>query len=441
VSAATRHPDRLAARILWGMVIGLALGLLARMAGLSSPSLKEAGTWLATQVLDPLGQVFLRMLFFVVVPLIFSSLMLGIVQLGALGRLGPLAGKTFLLFGLNMAIAVALGLVILNVVRPGQRIDPATRAQLITQYQADARAVQLKAAEQPKLTLNQMVEMFMPRNLLRAVVDFEILPLILFALLLGAAGTQLRADHRLMVQTALEIVSELMTRVVHYAMLLAPYAVAAMMSSLVVKAGVDILRALMAFVVAVLAGMVIHLFGTMSLLLVLFSRQSPVAFFKAIRTILVTAFSTSSSNATLPTTIHISRENLGISASTAGFVLPLGATMNMSGTALYEGCVVLFIAQVYGLPLTISGQITLLVLAVLSAVAVAGIPGASLPLIVGLLINFHLPAEGIALILGVDRVLDMARTTLNVAADVVTAVIVDERVADATSETPAPVEG
>jgi DAACS family dicarboxylate/amino acid:cation (Na+ or H+) symporter len=152
-----------------------------------------------------------------------------------------------------------------------------------------------------------------------------------------------------------------------------------------------------------------------------------VGFFKATRAILVTAFSTSSSNATLPTTIQVSREALGISASTAGFVLPLGATMNMSGTALYEGCVVLFVAQVYGVPLSLGSQVTLLLLAVLSAVAVAGIPGASLPLIVGLLANFRIPPEGIALIIGVDRVLDMARTTLNVAADVVTACIVDER--------------
>jgi DAACS family dicarboxylate/amino acid:cation (Na+ or H+) symporter len=173
--------------------------------------------------------------------------------------------------------------------------------------------------------------------------------------------------------------------------------------------------------------MALHCFGTMSLLLRLFTRRSPLEFFRAIKTILITAFSTSSSNATLPTSIQVSRERLGVSAPVAGFVLPLGATMNMSGTALYEGCVVLFIAQVYGVPLGVGQQVLLLLLTVLSAVAVAGIPGASLPLIVGLLANFNIPAEGIALVLGVDRILDMCRTTLNVAADVVTAVIVDEQ--------------
>jgi len=224
-----------------------------------------------------------------------------------------------------------------------------------------------------------------------------------------------------------------MTGIVHFALLLAPFAVAAMIGSVAIKFGVQFLKPLGLFVVGVLAVMAVHLFGTMTLLLKLLSHRPPLAFFRAIRTILVTAFSTSSSNATLPTSIQISRENLGVSASTAGFVLPLGATMNMSGTALYEGCVVLFIAQVYGVPLGVGQQITLLLMAVLSAVAVAGMPGASLPLIIGLLMHFRIPPEGVALILGVDRLLDMARTVLNVAADVVTACIVDEQINPSTA--------
>jgi Na+/H+-dicarboxylate symporter len=438
VSTLPRTSDRLEVRILWGMAIGLAAGLAARLVGTAYPALSAPLQWFATEVADPIGQIFLRLLFFVVVPLVFASLALGVVQLGQLRRLGPLAARTFLLFALNMAVGVALGLLIMNTARPGQRLDPGTRAQLIEKYGGDAREAQAKAASQPRITFAQLVEMFMPRNLLRAVVDFQILPLILFAILVGAAGTQLGSLHRQRLQETLEIVNELMTRLVHYAMLLAPFAVAALMGSLVLKAGADILKALFLFVVCVLGGIAIHLFGTMTLLLKLFSRRSPREFFKATRTILVTAFSTSSSNATLPTTIQVSREVLGISPSTAGFVLPLGATMNMSGTALYEGCVVLFIAQVYGVPLNAGSQLTLLVLAVLSAVAVAGIPGASLPLIVGLLANFNIPPEGIALIIGVDRVLDMARTTLNVAADVVTACIVDERLGPAADAAPVP---
>lgn len=419
--------DRLATRIMWGMLVGIGLGILARIAASVSTTLTLATTWLAVEVFEPFGQVFLRLLFFVVIPLIFSSLVLGVIQLGRLDRLGPLAARTFALFFVNMSVGLALGLVIMNTVQPGHSIPEDVKAQLLAQAAGKAQEVQAKASAMPAISFRELVEMFMPRNLLKAVVEFQILPLILFAILLGAAGTQLNEHHRRQTQSVVEVVTNLMTTLVHFAMVLAPYAVAAMLASQVMKAGVEVLKALSLFVACVLGGLALHLFGTMTLLLKLFTRRSPGEFFKAIRTILVTAFSTSSSNATLPTTIAVTRENLGVSVSTAGFVLPLGATMNMSGTALYEGCVVLFVAQVYGIPLSLGDQVTLLLLTVLSAVAVAGIPGASLPMIVGLLTTFRIPAEGIALIIGVDRLLDMARTVLNVAADVVTACIVDER--------------
>jgi DAACS family dicarboxylate/amino acid:cation (Na+ or H+) symporter len=235
--------------------------------------------------------------------------------------------------------------------------------------------------------------MFMPRNLVKAVVEFQMLPLLVFALLVGVAGTQLAPDYRRKLQMALEMISELMTRIVHYALLLAPVAVPALVFSVIVKAGFEVLVALLGFVALCLGAMAIHLLGTMSLWLRLFTRRRPLQFFAATRTILATAFSTSSSNATLPTTMQICRENLGLSPGVVGFVIPLGATMNMSGTALYEGCVVLFIAQIYGVDLPLVQQITLLLLAVLSAVAVAGIPGASLPLIAGLLMTFNVPPE------------------------------------------------
>ena len=412
------------------MVIGLVIGGVLRGISAAEPGLARSFRWLAEQALDPVGQIFLRLLFFVVVPLVFASLALGVVQLGRLDKLGPLAGRTFLLFAVNMAIGVALGLLMMNLLKPGAGLPAETRAQLLEQYRSTAQDIQ---ARQEFISLNTLVEMFMPRNLLKAIVDFQILPLILFALLVGAAGTSLREEQRLSLQSGLETLTALMTRLVQYALLLAPYAVAAMLASVAIKFGLNFLRPLGWFVLGVLGVMLIHLFGTMSLLLKLFSRRSPLAFFRAIRIILVTAFSTSSSNATLPTSIQVSRESLGVSASTAGFVLPLGATMNMSGTALYEGCVVLFVAQVYGVDLSLPRQLLLLLLAVLSAVAVAGVPGASLPLIVGLLINFGLPAEGIALILGADRLLDMARTVLNVAADVVTACIVDEKMSASAS--------
>jgi DAACS family dicarboxylate/amino acid:cation (Na+ or H+) symporter len=252
--------------------------------------------------------------------------------------------------------------------------------------------------------------------------------LILFAILVGAAGTQLDAAKRDKLRAGLELITELMTRIVRFALLLAPYAVPAMIFSVVVKIGFDILVALGLFVVGALAVMALHLFGTMSAWLALGTRHRPLQFFKLIGPVLITAFSTSSSNATLPASLATARNVLNVRPSVAGFVLPLGATMNMSGTALYEGCVVLFVAQVFGVDLTFVQQVTLLTLSVMSAVAVAGIPGGSLPLIAGLLITFGIPPEGIGIVLGADRILDMARTTVNVGADLVTAAMVDAQV-------------
>jgi Na+/H+-dicarboxylate symporter len=424
--------DRLAIRILFGLGIGAVLGGVVTAVG--SPGVIEAARWFATQICDPLGRVFLGLLFFVVVPLVFASLSLGVVQLGRLDLLGPLAAKTFALFALNMAVGVALALAVMNIVRPGGRIDPDTRETLMAEFQQSAAKAQDVAAAAPKLSLSTLVDMFFPRNLVKSVVEFQLLPLIAFALVLGVAGAQLPEGERARLRSGLQLVADLMTRIVYYALLLAPVAVAAMVFSVAVKLGIDFfIGKLLVFVLCVLGCMALHLFGTMALFVKFLGGRSPLQFFRAITAILVTAFSTSSSSATLPTTIRLTRERLGVSESTAGFVLPLGATMNMSGTALYEGCVVLFVAQVFGGAMPIGSQFVLVLLAVLSAVAVAGIPGGSLPLIVGLLANFGLPAEGIALVIGVDRILDMARTALNVGADVVTAVIVDRSLKPAAS--------
>jgi Na+/H+-dicarboxylate symporter len=425
--------SRLANRILLGLGIGALAGALVLALGTVAPEVVEWSRKLATALLDPLGQVFLRLLFFVVIPLIFASLIVGVVQLGRLSDLGPLAGRTFALFAVNMAIGVALGLLMMNVLEPGTRLDEDTQARLIAEYGSAAQGYVDKRAEQPEMSLGLLVDMFMPRNLFGAFVGNnrnllgEVLPLILFAILVGAAGTQLAPERRERMQAGLDTVAQLMTHIVHFALRLAPYAVPAMIFSVVVKAGFDILIALGVFVLGCIAVMALHLFGTFSVWLKVATKRRPLDFFRAITPVLVTAFSTSSSNATLPASLATARETLGVRQSVAGFVLPLGATMNMSGTALYEGCVVLFVAQVFGVDLSFVEQLTLLALAVLSAVAVAGIPGGSLPLIAGLLMTFGIPPEGIGIVLGADRILDMSRTVVNVGADLVTAVVIEDR--------------
>jgi DAACS family dicarboxylate/amino acid:cation (Na+ or H+) symporter len=422
---------RLANRILIGLVLGAVAGTIVLVIGGFSPQVLQAAQWLSTTLLDPIGQVFLRMLFFVVVPLVFASLANGVVQLGELSHLGPLAGRTFTLFFANMAIAATLGLLMMNMLQPGERLGEETSAQLIAQYSGQAAGHVQSSETRPAVTPTAIVDMFMPRNLFGAFVGNqrgmlgEILPLILFAILIGAAGLGLPEERRHRMQYGLETVTELMTGIVHFALKLAPIAVPAMIFSVIVKVGFDIIIALGLFVIGCVAMLLLHLFGTMSLWLRFLAKRSPREFFRQIKDVLITAFSTSSSSATLPAALTVARDRLGIAPSTAGFVLPLGTTMNMSGTALYEGCVVLFVAQVFGVHLDLAQQATLVFLAVLSAVAVAAIPGGSLPLIAGLLVAFGIPPEGIGIILGVDRILDMTRTMTNVGSDLVTTAVVD----------------
>ncbi len=427
------HSDpKLANRILRGLVYGLIAGLLTLGIGRFFPPLLGWAQAAATHVLEPFGQVFLRLLFFVIIPLVFASLAAGVLQLGRPDKLGPLAGKTFCFFFLNMAIAVALGLLVMNVVQPGDFISKETKEAIMTTYGgAAAKHVANQQQAQTGLTLMTVVEMFMPRNLFGAFVGNtratlgDVLPLIVFAILVGATGTTLATERRGQLLAALETVSDLMTGIVHFALRLAPYAVPAMIYSVVVRVGIDIVIALGVFVLSCVAVMAVHLFGTMSLWLRVWTHWRPREYFATIKEVVVTAFSTSSSAATLPAALQNATERLKLAPSTAGFVLPLGTTMNMSGTALYEGCVVLFVAQVFGVDLGPGQQVTLLLLSVLSAVAVAAIPGGSLPLIAGLLATFGIDPAGIGIILGVDRILDMCRTATNVGCDVTTAVVVD----------------
>jgi Na+/H+-dicarboxylate symporter len=426
-----KNSTPLATRILWGLAIGVVAAVITLGVGEIFPPVLDFMRKVSVAVFDPFGQIFLRMLFFVVIPLVFASLASGIVQLGQLEKLGPLAGRTFILFVANMLIAVFLGLLMMNLLQPGHHLAAGAQDLLMSEYGGSALKAVETEASRPGINLSTVVDMFMPRNLFGAFVGNsrsslgDVLPLVAFALLVGAAGTQLSKDKRDKLQAGLDLISEVMTGIVGFALRLAPYAVPAMIYSVIVKVGMDILLTLSVFVVGCAVALMLQLFGTMSLWLRFLAHRSPLAFFRQVRPLLITAFSTSSSSATLPAALATAHDELKLSPSTAGFVLPLGATMNMSGTALFEGCVVLFVAQAFGVDLAFGQQILLMFLSVLSAVAVAGIPGGSLPLIAGLLATFGVPPEGIGIIIGVDRILDMLRTTVNVGSDIVTATVVD----------------
>jgi len=413
--------------------MGVVAAVITLGIGEFHPGTLKAAQRVSSAVLDPFGQLFLRMLFFVVIPLVFASLASGVAQLGRLDRLGPLAWRTFALFAANMLIGVAIGLVMMNVLQPGHHLAPAAKDLLMQEYGGSAEQAVERSQAQPSMTLATLVDMFMPRNLLGAFVGNsrnalgDVLPLIVFAILVGAGATQLDEEKRLKLQGALDLIGNVMTRIVGFALKLAPYAVPAMIYGVIVKVGPDILLTLSVFVLGCAIALALQLFGTMSMWLRLLTGRKPLEYFRQIRPLLITAFSTSSSSASLPASLALARDELKLAPSTAGFVLPLGATMNMSGTALFEGCVVLFVAQTFGVELSLSQQFVLMLLSVLSAVAVAGIPGGSLPLIAGLLATFGVPPEGIGIVLGVDRILDMLRTTVNVGSDIVSATVVDAR--------------
>lgn len=406
-------PTRL---IFFALVGGVAAGLAANSLAAGHPRL----LWVVRNVAEPVGQVWLRMLFMVVVPLIFSTMVLGVAQLGQLHRLGRILGKTLLLFVLGTALAAALGLVLVNTVRPGAGLPLAVTEQVLAEYRGAAEKTVAGSGGFGLTTFISIV----PRNPVDAAARGDFLALIFFALIFGAALARLPAEKSRPLAGVLEGVADVMVRIIGFVMKLAPLGVGMLVFATVSRFGLGLLRALALYVMVVIAGLCIHLFGTISALVRLLARESPVRFFRSVWVIMITAFSTSSSNATLPTTMRVSETALGIPRAISGFVLPLGATANMHGTALFEGVTVLFLAQVFGIPLALSEQAIVLVLSVITAIGAAGVPAGSIPLLAMVLETVNVPAEGIALILGVDRLLDMCRTTLNVIGDVATALCI-----------------
>lgn len=411
------------AKILLGLILGVVAGITANQIASHSDGGKRVVFLLSDAVAHPIGQIFLRLLFLVVVPLVFASLATGVANLGDLGKLGRIGARTMAFFFLTTAFSAVLGLLLIIVFRPGVGFDQQTRESLMQAFGGEAAKVQAAAQAQTADTAlalaNQILDAFLPRNVLEAVVKMQMLPLIVLALLFGAALTAVHGDRRNAMVRWLETVAEAMVRIVGFAMRLAPYAVFCLIFSVVAKFGLELLQKLAFYVVLVLAAYLVQLFLFYPLLIRLLARRNVVDFLRRCIPIMVTAFSTSSSNATLPTSLRVAQSDLGIRPTVAGFVLPLGATMNMNGTALYEGAVVLFIAQIFGIELSLGTQVLVVLLCVFSAIGAAGVPGGSLPLLMIVMAQAGVPPNGIAIILGVDRILDMGRTVINVMGDVV----------------------
>jgi len=367
---------------------------------------------------DPLGKIFLNLLIMMVVPLVFASLALGVAQIGDLKKLGRIGFKTISYFLVVTAIAVTIGLILVNAIRPGDYLPEETKTKLLTTYKEQAAELK-ESTEKTEFGIQTLVNI-VPRNPLAVVAKPtpDMLALIFFSLIVGITLTIISKEKAAPIINLLEGINDITVAVINIAMKLAPYGVFALIFSVTSRFGFDLLIALSMYVVTVLLGLALHQFGAFPILIKVFSKYNPLLFFRKVKTVMLTAFSTSSSSATLPTTISVSKENLGIPSHITGFVLPLGATLNMNGTALFEGITALFLAQVFGIQLSLGIQLIVVLMSVLTAIGSAGVPSGSIPLLIIVLTMVNIPAEGIAIILGVDRLLDMCRTVLNVTGDI-----------------------
>jgi DAACS family dicarboxylate/amino acid:cation (Na+ or H+) symporter len=369
-------------------------------------------------ITDPLGKIFLNFLIMMVVPLVFASLALGVAQIGDLKKLGRIGFKTISYFLVVTTLAVTIGLTLVNAIRPGDYLPDETKTKLLDTYKGQASEIK-SASEKTEFGIQTLVNI-VPRNPIAAVAkpNPDMLALIFFSLIIGIALTVINKNKAEPLIKILEGINDVTVVIINIAMKLAPFGVFALIFSVTSRFGFELLVALSMYVLTVLLGLTIHLVGSFSLLVKYLAKYNPLKFFKKIETVMLTAFSTSSSNATLPTTISVSQTNLGIPSQITGFVLPLGATMNMNGTALFEGVTVLFLAQVFGIELSLGVQLIVVLMSVLTAIGSAGVPSGSIPLLVMVMMMVNIPAEGIAIILGVDRILDMCRTVLNVTGDI-----------------------
>lgn len=405
-------------KILIGLVLGVAVGLIANLLALEWLQALLAG-------LEPVGTGFIRLITMVVIPLVVASLLVGTASLGDLRKLGRIGGKTVGYYMMTTAVAVTLGLVVSNVIRPGSRIDPATRDQLAQGSTEQAEAAMQLAAEKPGVV--DVLLGMIPSNPFESAAAGDLLPLIVFTIIFGAAVSLLPAEKKRPVLTFFEGVNDAVMVVIGWIMKLAPYAVFALIAAVVARFGMDLLQSLVFYALAVVVGLALQAFGTYGVLVRVLARLNPIQFFRKIAEAPLVAFSTSSSSATLPVTMETAEKELGVSSSVSSFVLPLGATVNMDGTGLYQAVAVMFIAQIYGIPMGVGEQLTVVLTATLASVGAAGVPSAGIITLILVLQSVGLGsyvAAGIALILGVDRILDMLRTAVNVTGDLTAAAFV-----------------
>lgn len=408
--------------MLVGFVVGLGGGLFVNLTG------QEVIPWVMDLV-QAVGQIFLRLLFMLVLPLLFAALAVGVAEMGDLKSLGRVGFKTLIFTIMVSAIAVAIGLGMVNLFRPGDGVDPILAQQLLADGAEGASAI---VGNAPKsIEAGQFFLDMIPSNVVTAAAENQILPVMVFALIFGIGMVMAKSAATDRLQESLQGLLEVMMKLINLVIKLAPIAIAALMFNLAAVFGWDLLIRLGAYAAVAVGAMAIHMFIVYPLLVWTFGGMNPLTFARGVREPFVVAFSTASSNATLPIAIKAAEEKLMLPRRISRFVLTVGATANQNGTALFEGVTVLFLAQFFGVDLTVGQQLIVMLVCILGGIGTAGVPAGSLPVIALILVMVGVPAEGIGLILGVDRFLDMCRTTLNVTGDLVAATVVSRGESDA----------
>lgn len=410
------------------ILIGMALGLILGIICIYSPGLSS----FVVDFIKPIGTIFIRSLKMIAMPLVLASLIIGVANIGDISKLSRMGGKTVAIFVITTVISITIGLSLVAIMRPGDSLSEETRMELMSEFDANAES-QINVASQlkPKGPLEPLINM-VPDNIFQAATDNRaMLQIVFFALIVGVALLQVPKEKGATVLGFFNGLNEVVIKIVEYIMMIAPYGVFALIASLIIEiAGDDpsraweLLQALLWYSVTVILGMFVMMTLIYPLLIRFFSKIKYLDFFKGIRPAMLLGFSTSSSTATLPVTMDRVEKHLGVSEEVSSFVLPLGATINMNGTSLYQGVTAIFIAQALGLELSLSAQLTIVLTATLAAVGTAGVPGAGMVMLVVVLEAVGIPTAGIALIMAPERILDMIRTMVNITGDASVAVVV-----------------
>lgn len=372
-------------------------------------------------MLKPVGDIFIRLLTMIAVPLVLASLIVGAASLSDLKHIAKIGGKTLAFYALTAVIAISIGLACANIIQPGKFMPEETKQRLLETFQEDAQS---RIEQNVSMNIVDFLVNIVPRNPFKAIADGDFLQIVFFAILTGIFLSQIKGEKSKTVIDFFDGVSNAMILLVEKIMYVAPYAVFTLIAATVAEFGFSILQTLLLYSVTVIIGLAILTFIEYPLLLKIFTKVNVLNFFRIQKPVIAVAFSTSSSAATLPVTMDICEKKLGVPNRIASFVLPLGTTVNMDGTALYQAVAAMFIAQVYGMDLNLTQQLTIVLTAALAAVGTAPVPGVGLIMLIIVLKSVGIPEEGIALIIGVDRLLDMCRTVPNVIADSLACVVI-----------------